>query len=66
MGWSWLDKITWVLFMACGLTVGYTTATSNNPIIIVINYVTLFALGYAYKTYCLIKELREELEKTEW
>jgi len=54
-----LDIVTYILYTIAGLTVGYNTAVENSPIIVALNFITLFMLGYAYKTYRLIKELEE-------
>ena len=63
MGWSRLDKITWVVFTLCGFTIGYNMSAHSGDIHLWITLVMCFFLGMAYKSYLIIKKVKKLLEE---
>ncbi|MCS7387139.1 MAG: hypothetical protein NDF55_10520 [archaeon GB-1867-005] len=65
MGWSRLEKITWVIFTLCGFAIGYNMSAHYEDIPLWLALVSCFFLGMAYSSYLTIKKMEKMLEELE-
>jgi len=65
MGWSWFDKIVWVVFTFCGFVIGYNMSAHSGDISLWFTIATCFFLGMGYSYYLTIKKMEKVFEEPE-